>query len=614
MLNDPSKIGLGDVDAYAETLVRDWHAPGVGVSIVRNDEVLLARGYGHRDAANALPFTASTLFPIASNTKLFTAIAAGLLVERGVLTFDEPIRNAVPSLLFYDQSLDAAVTLRDMLGHKTGVPRYDMIWYGSDYSTKDLFERVRFMKPIAPLRSRIIYNNMMYEAVGHIIELISGKPWHQFVKDEILTPLGMHRTLFTYGEAKTDHQGDYAIPFSERRESDEFWQVPAPKDDECSPAGSIVASLGDIARWSIMLMNDGLIDGKQLIPASVLNATLAPGLPWPNEMNDVLGFECDLNGIYGMGRMTAVFRGHLLTSHGGALRAFHSQVSYLPKEKIGISVFVIGDHCAALSNAIGFDLYSRALGLDATDWTARLYEFGVKEKNTMRKARERSVPRGVPDTRPSHDLGDYVGSYEHPAYGQLHITTDGTQLRFGFRHINQPLNHFHYDRFDTPVDEADGAWSVLFLTSALGDIDRAAMRLDEAEAVFVRRPIRPDAELLAKLVGTYETPFGVKIGIKLSRDGDILLCSPGEPANVLETFVGMQFRSSAFPDITFEFVLEEGRVIALRHWDSHAEIEWKRTNNAVPCRFKHVACSATPKFILKDLLLRDRRRIAKVVC
>lgn len=582
MPSDSRDLDLGEFDEYMEALIRDWHAPGIGVSVVRNDQIVLTRGYGYRDAANLLSFTPSTLFPIASNTKLFTAIAAGLLVERGLLSFDEPIRHAVPSLRFYDPSLDAAVTLRDMLGHKTGVPRYDMIWDDADYSTKELFERIRFMKPVAPLRSRMIYNNMMYEAVGHIIELMSGKPWDQFVRDEILTPLGMQRTLFTYGGAKADGQGDYALPFSERRDSDEFWQLPAPKDDECSPAGSIVTSLEDIARWSIMLMNDGVIDGKQLIPASVLKATLVPGLPWPTGMSDLLGFDTDLNGVYGMGRMTSVFRGHLLTSHGGNLRAFHSQVSYLSNEKIGVSVFVIGDHCAPLSNAIGFDIYSRALGLEATDWTARFRDFCIKAKATMREARERSVPRAVPNTRPSHDLADYVGSYEHPAYGKMNITMDGTQLQFGFRHIDLPLNHFHYDRFDTPDDEAKGAWSVSFLTSTLGDIDRAAMQLDQIEAVFVRLATRPEADVLAKLVGTYETPLGMKIGISLNRDGDILLSAPGDPGEVLKPLKGLQFRSNDFPDVTFEFVFQDGRVTELRHWDAHVEIVWPRTGDAVP--------------------------------
>ena len=576
-----SKLNLNELDEYMHTLVRDWHVPGIGLSIVSNDAVVLTRGYGYRDVANALPFTSSTLFPIASNTKLFVAIAAGLLVERGVLSFDEPIRNAVPSLRFQNPSLDAAVTLRDMLGHKTGVPRYDMIWDESRYSPKELFERIRFMKPIAPIRTRIIYNNMMYEAAGHIIELMSGKPWHQFVRDEILAPLGMHRTVFTYGDAKADEKGDYASPFSERRDSDEFWQPPAPIDNNSSPAGSIAANLDDIARWSIMLMNNGLVDGKQLIPASVLQATLAPGLPWPNEMSEVLGFETDLNSIYGMGRMTAAFRGHLLVSHGGALRAFHSQVSYLPKEKIGVSVFVIGDHCAPLSNAICFDIYGRALGLEATDWTARLRNFRIKAKTTLRDARERPVPRGVPNTRPSHDLDDYVGSYEHPAYGQFNITIDGTQLQFCFRRIRLPLNHFHYDRFDTPDDEEHGAWSVLFLTSMLGDIDRATMRLDQIEAVFVRVPNPLDADVLATLTGTYATPLGKKIDIKLSPDGDLLLSHPGEPSAVLTAFDGLQFRSTRFPDITFQFVFEGGNVTALHHWDAHVEIVWPRVGDGI---------------------------------
>ncbi|MFM0644925.1 serine hydrolase [Paraburkholderia bryophila] len=580
MLSDSRDLDLGNVDEYMQALIRDWHAPGVGVSVVRNDQIVLTRGYGYRDAANLLSFTPSTLFPIASNTKLFTAIAAGLLVERGLLSFDEPIRNAVPSLRFYDPSLDAAVTLRDMLGHRTGVPRYDMIWDDSDYSTKELFERIRFMKPVAPLRSRMIYNNMMYEAVGHIIELMSGKPWDQFVRDEILAPLGMQRTLFTYGDAKA--KGDYALPFSERRDSDEFWQPPAPKDDERSPAGSIVTSLEDIARWSIMLMNDGVIDGKQLIPASVLKATLVPGLAWPNGMSDLLGFDTELNSIYGMGRMTSVFRGHLLASHGGNLRAFHSQVSYLPNEKIGVSVFVIGDHCAPLCNAIGFDIYSRALGLEATDWTARFRDLCLKAKATMREARERSGSRAVPNTRPSHDLADYVGSYEHPAYGKMNITMDGTQLLFGFRHTDLPLIHFHYDRFDTPDDEAKGAWSVSFLTSTLGDIDRAVIQLDQIEAVFVRLAIRPEANVLAKLVGTYETPLGTKIGVRLNRDGDIVLSAPGDPAEVLKPLKGLQFRSDDFPDVTFEFVFHEERVTALRHWDAHVEIVWPRIGDAVP--------------------------------
>jgi len=566
---------LADFDALMEKLVRDCNVPGIGVSVIKDEEILIAKGYGYRDHAHKLPFTAATGFPIASNTKLFTAVAAGLLVDRGLLSFDRPIRDFVPSLSFYDKSLDEAVTLRDMLGHRTGVPRHDTIWYEAGLSPKQLFERIRFMKPTAPLRTKFIYNNMMYEAVGHIIELLTGKPWDIFVRDEILTPLGMIGTAFTITDMLA--QPEYAVPFLERRDSSELWQPPYMDDDESSPAGSMVASLGDISRWLVMLMNNGRIDGKQVIPERILKATLAPGLPLPDLMNEIMGFSPELNVIYGMGRQTSAYRGHLLTSHGGDLRAFHSQISYLPREKIGVSVFVIGDHCAILRDAVGYEIYDRMLGLAPTDWTERMLDFDKKARNSICEARQRVTPNAVPGTRPSHDLADYAGHYDHPAYGTLTVALHDKQLQFEFRQTRLALNHFHYDRFETPDDEADGAWSILFQTSALGDIDRAVLWLDQADAVFVRVPIAPPVSVIEQLVGIYVSELGIKAAVQLNGDQKLTLRFPFQPAEVLVPFRDLQFRSRLSPETTFEFVMDDGRVTALRYWDSHVEFSLTRT-------------------------------------
>ena len=565
MLNE-----LSDFDALMEKLVSEWNVPGIGVSILKDDKVLLAKGYGYRDYAQKLPFTPATGFPIASNTKLFTAVAAGLLVDRGLLSFDRPIRDFVPSLSFYDKSLDETVTLRDMLGHRTGVPRHDMIWYEARLSPKQLFERIRFMKPEAPLRTKFIYNNMMYEAVGHIIELLTGKPWDIFVHDEILTPLGMTRTAFSITGMLA--QPEFAVPFLEKRDSSELWQPPYMDADESSPAGSMVASLDDMSRWLVMLMNGGRLDGKQIIPERILKATLAPGLPIPDAMGEAMGFSPELNVIYGMGRQTASYRGHLLTSHGGDLRAFHSQISYLPREKIGVSVFVIGDHCAMLRNVVGYEICDRMLGLAPTDWTERMLDFSKKIRSTMREARQRVTPNAVPNTCPSHDLAEYAGHYGHPAYGTLTVALHDEQLQFEFRHARLALNHFHYDRFDTPDDEAEGAWSVSFQTSPLGDIDRAVLWLDEADAVFVRVPDSLPASVIEKLVGTYVTAFGIKAAVQFNRDEKLVLRFPMSPAEVLVPLKDLQFRSRMSPETTFEFVMESGCVTALRHWNSRVEM------------------------------------------
>src|SRR5216683_5757745 len=111
---------LAGFDAFMEKTLKDWNAPGIGVGIVVGDKLVFAKGYGFRDYEKKLPITANSLYPIASNTKLFTAVAAGLLVEEGKLTWDRPIRESIPSIQFYDSALNNTVTLRDMLSHRTG--------------------------------------------------------------------------------------------------------------------------------------------------------------------------------------------------------------------------------------------------------------------------------------------------------------------------------------------------------------------------------------------------------------------------------------------------------------------------------------------------------------
>src|SRR5918912_2189167 len=182
---------LQGFDEFMEKVLKDWNAPGVAVGVVADDKLVFAKGYGYRDYEKKLPVTPNTLFPIASNTKLFTAIAAGFLVEEGKLTWNSPIRESVPSIQFYNDYLNNTITLRDMLSHRTGITRHDSIWYKSDFSEKELFERLKYLEPKEPPRSMFLYNNMMYAGVGYSIRLQSGKPWDEFVRERILRPLGM---------------------------------------------------------------------------------------------------------------------------------------------------------------------------------------------------------------------------------------------------------------------------------------------------------------------------------------------------------------------------------------------------------------------------------------
>jgi CubicO group peptidase (beta-lactamase class C family) len=566
---------LQGFDAYMAKLLKDWNVPGIGVGIVQGDRLVFAKGYGYRDFGSKLPFTPNTMMQIASNTKLFTAVAAGLLVKEGKLTWDGPVKESVPSIRFFNDPLNAAVSLRDMLAHRTGVTRHDTIWYQSDDTRAQLFDKLKYLEPEAPLRQTFLYNNLMYAAVGQMIELQSGQPWEEFVRRRILEPLGMKSTA--YSVADMQKQPEFAVPYTEKRDSFELYRIPYYEDiGGVAPCGAIVSNIADMSHWLIALMNEGRYQGRQVLPADVLEATLEPAIALPNTLPKVRGWWELLNAAYGMGRQTVSYRGRLLTFHGGDLPGFHSQISFLPREKIGVIVFVIGDHCAALYNQVGYNAYERLLGLSLTPWSERGLANRLKNKKAGTEARAKAGGERVAGTKPSHPLEDYAGAYGHPAYGTLDIGLFGGKLQFDFHKIRLPLDHFHYDRFDTPDDERYGRFSVNFQTSPQGDIDRALMALDEGEVVFRRRPEALDAKTLALLAGTYETPSGAKFAVALKEDGTLALAFTGQPDEALTHYKGLQFRMKRYSEVVFEFVIEDGRVKALKQRDPSGEYVFPR--------------------------------------
>jgi CubicO group peptidase (beta-lactamase class C family) len=566
---------LEGFDAYMEQTLKDWNTPGVGVGIVVNDKLVFAKGYGYRDYEKKLPFTSKTLQPIASNSKLFTAVAAGMLVEEGKLTWDKPVRESVPTIQFYNDQLNNNVTLRDMLSHRTGVTRHDLIWFKSTFLRKELFEKLKYLEPQEPMRETFLYNNLMFSAVGQIIELKSGKTWEQFVRERIFAPLEMNTTTYTIADMVK--QPDYGVPFREKRDSFELYKIPYYEDTEgVAPAGAIISNIDELSQWLIALMNDGKYNGKQVLPASVLKATIQPAIGLPNTLGEALGYWELLNPAYGMGRETASYRGKLLTFHGGDLPGFHSQVSFLPNDKIGVIVFVISDHSAALYNIISYNVYERLLGMDQTPWSQRRLQQRLAGKKAGTEARAKAGADRVPNTKPSHALAEYAAEYENPAYGILKIGLQGDQLQFGFHEFRFPMSHFHYDRFDTPDDEQYGKFSVNFRTNPQGDVNDAVISLDEAEAVFTRKPPTLDAKLLEKLAGTYMTPTKVKFEVQYRPGAGLALAFPGAPPQKLIPIKGLQFRTPQFADSIYEFVVENGQVKALKERDPSGEFTYAR--------------------------------------
>jgi hypothetical protein len=373
-------------------------------------------------------------------------------------------------------------------------------------------------------------------------------------------------------------QSDYFVPYDERRDTTVLYQIPYYEEAQgIGPAGSIISNINDMSKWLIALMNAGKYNGRQVIPAAVLQATLAPTVALPNTGLENRGYKEILNTVYGMGRWVASYRGHYLAFHGGDLDGIHSQVSCMPYDSIGVIVFVIGDHSAPLYNVISYNVYERLLGLDQTPWSERRLADREEGKKVEREARQKSGGERVAGTSPSHSLKDYAGEYEHPAYGTMRISLKDSSLQFDFHKMHLPLNHYHYDRFDTPNDEQFGVWSISFLTNPQGDIQDAKMSLDEAEAVFIKKPnlSLSDKSTLERYAGKYGHG-ATNITIILKSDNVLYLTVPGQPTYQLVPYKQSKFHLQGFADYTIQFVVADGKVVSFKQYDPSGEYEFER--------------------------------------
>jgi hypothetical protein len=358
-------------------------------------------------------------------------------------------------------------------------------------------------------------------------------------------------------------QPDYYVPYNEKRDTNILYKISYFEDMAAiGPAAAIISNINDLSKWLIAQINGGKYEGKQVIPQKTIKDTQTPAIALDNTSSIEKGYLELLCPTYGMGRSIASYKGHLITSHGGDLSGIHSQISLMPTDSIGIIIFTIGDHTESLCKIISYNIYERLLGLDETPWSKRLLPDIQKGKQAGKEARSKAETDKVANTKPSHPISDYIGQFEHPAYGTLNITLKEDQLQFDFHKIVLSLNHYHYDRFDTPDDEIIGKNSLNFLTNPQGDIDKVVISLDEGEVTFIRKPDASlfDPIILIKYSGKYESS-GQIMEVFL-KDDKLFLLIPGQPNYELIPYKTDKFRFMQFADFTVTFIKENGNITA----------------------------------------------------
>lgn len=539
---------LNGFDDFVATALKDWSVPGVAIAVVQDGQVILSKGYGFRDVKKQLPVTPKTLFAIGSATKSFTVTTLGILVDQGKLDWDKPVRDYLPNFRMYDEFTTERMTPRDLVTHRSGLPRHDFVWYNSPLARKEIFEHLRYLEPSRDFRTTFQYQNLMFMTAGYLAGQIAGKSWETFAREQIFVPLGMSSSNLSV--ADSEKAADFALPY--RKVKEEVKEIPFRNIDQIGPAGSINSNAEDMLKYVLMHMSLGKAGASQILSESNAVQMQTPQMVIPGAIRwTEVGHSS-----YGMGLFITTYRGHKLVHHGGNIDGFSALVTFMPQDKIGM-VILTNMNGSALPTVLSYNVYDRLLGLDQAPWTARLKDDEKKQKESADEAKKKGFTARKPNTHPSHDLADYAGEFENPGYGIAKIALQAGALKITFNGLSAPLQHFHYDVFEVPEETVDfPSTKFTFHTNLQGDIDGFSAPLESTvhEIVFTRAPDRSmmQKSVLEPLAGQYQLGPATAT-VALRGDSAITLVLPGQPAYELVPTGGLKFLIKGLTGYSVEF-------------------------------------------------------------
>ena len=481
---------LAGFDAYVGKAVRDWRTPGLAIAVVKDGEVVFARGYGVRELGKPEVVDTQTLFAIGSTTKAMTAALIGMLVDEKKLAWDDPVVKHLPWFQLKDPYLTREITVRDLLTHRAGLGNADYLWYGQTTEPQEILRRVRLLDASYSLRSSFIYQNVMYAAAGAVIEAVSGQRWEQMMRTRIFEPLGMRASVAT--AATLAQQPNVARPHDII--DGEVRAIENAAVDGVAPAGSVWSSVQDMSKWMQMLLAGGTSGGRVLLkPETVAELFKPQAMVTTEAFYPTARLTKPHWTTYGLGWFQQDYRGRAVDYHTGSIDGMVAIHGLLRDEGVGVFVLANRDH-AELRHALMLNVFDRYTGGGSRDWSAELLGLyaGLQKDADDRRAKEEG--RRVTGTSPSLALERYAGTYSDPLYGDVVVSLEGGRLRaqYGTAYAGA-LEHWNYDTFRA---KWDARWRGTALVTFVLDTNGQPATLQALGARFrrkdeTRRPTSP---------------------------------------------------------------------------------------------------------------------------
>ncbi|MFC4307931.1 serine hydrolase [Steroidobacter flavus] len=449
-----------DLDRYAKRVFDTFETPGLAIAISERGKPPVIRTYGVRRLGEAAKIDEQTMFSMGSTTKAFTSAVLAMLVDEGKLSWDSKVVDLLPGFRMYDAYTSSEMTVRDLLVHRSGLGlgAGDLLFVPETTLTrKQIVEKLRYIKPATSFRSSYAYDNLLYVVAGQLIEEICKDSWENVVRKRILAPLQMDHTITSSTTPPGANKGwPHARATTELRGAGPMVPLPGQMSfDNSAPAGSLNASIADVARWLELQLGRGLdprtnarLFSEAQSKEMWTGQTLIPIAKNPEPLKLAqANFRA-----YALGWGYSDYRGQPIIAHTGGVLGSVALVVIVPGKDVAFAILTNSEELGALS-ALQYRLLDHYLGLSSPDWIGAIS--GVMKSKIAQGQEVLAAAAATPEQSgkgPSLPLEKYAGRYRDDWYGHATIEKGADGLSIRFEHsaaLTGKLEHVRYDTFRT---------------------------------------------------------------------------------------------------------------------------------------------------------------------
>jgi CubicO group peptidase (beta-lactamase class C family) len=394
-----SKIQL--LDQWIQAQLEYRGLPGLSVGIVYDQNMIWEKGYGLADLEKKTRALPTSIYRMASITKLFTTTAVMQLRDQGKLRLDDPVSKHLPWFAVKNKFPNAPpITIEHLLTHTSGLPRESAFPYWTDHkfpTREEMISALKEQETVFPSEKRWKYSNLAMALAGEVVAAASGEPYDAYVQKHILAPLGMKDTSVYLSD---EHRKRLVTGYGRRLPDGSRRIMPFMDSKGITPAANISSTVEDLAKFiSLQFRLDGKPGGSQILKGTTLR-----------EMQRVHWLQPSWKGGQGLGFSINRLGERTIVGHGGWVGGYRTQIGFCPDEKIGVIVLTNAD--------------------DGEPWFFLEQIFTIMAPAILKAAQPPAKPM---TSDPAWKI--YLGRYEDPANFDTEVMiVDGKLVMYGFNY------------------------------------------------------------------------------------------------------------------------------------------------------------------------------------